>query len=248
MKIQNALLVFFLLNACSNMDRSENEKIKKCNEKKEKIYRLSSESYFSLDELPIQEKEKYPWENFEKSELPKITKEFFSCKGSEIHPPIRVDGMKEEIFDCQGFEKHLLPIVDNKEYISSTLIQLLNYLQNRCLRQVIITTGHRCLAHEIYSNGGVLDKESKHVSGEEVDFYIEGYEDKPLEIVRMVMDYYQTNQTISYNRFTKCQKNKENLEHPGWYNKEIVIRVHEKNEGRDFDNRHPYAYITIQIR
>jgi hypothetical protein len=248
MKIKKALLVFFLLNSCSDIDRSENEKIKKCNEKKEKIYRLSNESYFSSVVLPFHEKEKYPWENFEKSQLPKITKEFFACKGSEIHPPIRLDGFNDEISDCAGFEKHSLPMTDNKEYISATLIHLLNYLQHRCLRQVVITTGHRCLAHEIYSTGGALNKESKHLTGEEVDFYIEGYEDKPLEIVRMIMDYYQNNQALSYNRFIKCQKNKENLEYPGWYNKEIIIRVHEKNEGRDFDNRHPYPYITIQIR
>ena len=27
---------------------------------------------------------------------------------------------------------------------------------------------------------------------------------------------------------------------PPWYNKEILIKLFKKNEGRDLDNRHPY--------
>ena len=33
-----------------------------------------------------------------------------------------------------------------------------------------------------------------------------------------------------------------------WYNKEIFIKLYKKKEGRNFDNRHPYPYISIQVR
>ena len=33
-----------------------------------------------------------------------------------------------------------------------------------------------------------------------------------------------------------------------WYNREIFIKLYQKNEGRNFDNRHPYPYISVQVR
>jgi hypothetical protein len=33
-----------------------------------------------------------------------------------------------------------------------------------------------------------------------------------------------------------------------WANKEISIKLYGKNEGRDFDNQHPYPYICIAVR
>ena len=242
------ICLLFVFSSCSDLERSEGEKIKKCNEKREKIYRQKNESYFSQVDFPDFKREKYPWQNLEKSELPKITKEFFSCKGSEIHPPIRKEGKNEAIVDCLGFEKHTLPMIDGKEVVNLALVAILNYIQEKCLKQVVITSGHRCLAHELYCSGGVLDAASKHLTAEEVDFYVEGLEENPLEVVSYIMDYYQKFNQTDLNRFIKCKKNNRNLTHPGWYNKEIIIRINEKDEGRDFDNRHPYPYISIELR
>ena len=33
-----------------------------------------------------------------------------------------------------------------------------------------------------------------------------------------------------------------------WQNKEILIKLYQKDEGRDLDNRHPHPYISIQVR
>lgn len=234
-----------ILFGCSRMDQSENEKIRKYNEKKEMIYRLDREQVFASVPNEPMKREKYPWEELPMGVI-KINKEYFRCKGSDINPPIKGGG--EEITDCGGLEKHGLPFRDGQEFIYPMLIQLLNHIQEKSQSTVVITTGHRCPVHNRYADPSRIMQSSKHQIGAEVDFYIEGYEDKPLEVIKWIMDYYQTNENGEYSRFFRCQKNPEGLKHPGWYNKEILLRIHEKNEGRDFDNRHPYPYITIELR
>ncbi len=230
------------------MDQSENEKARKANEKKETIYRLDHEHIFSFPMTSPKERDKYPWEELYMGSVIKINKEYFRCKGSDINPPIKAIGGKEEIFDCGGLDKHGLPFHENHEFVYPILIDLLNDIQEKAKATVVITTGHRCPQHNLYADKTKNMQSSKHQLGAEVDFYVEGYEEKPLEIVRWIMDYYQKNSNSEYNRFIRCQKNPENLKHPGWYNKEILLRIHEKTEGRDFDNRHPYPYITIEVR
>jgi len=229
-----------LLSACSQMDQSENGRIRKYNEKKEAIYRLHDEVVF-LEELSVSKKrDRYPWEELSLGNLTKITKEYFRCKGSDVNP------IKDNQSDCSG--DHLLPIQGDKEFIAPILIQLLNYIQQQGEKGVVITTGHRCPIHNRYSDSSEFAKHSKHQVGAEVDFYVEQFEDRPLEVVQWIMNFYQTNPNPEYNRFHVLKKNPEKLKHPGWYNKEIAIRIHEKTEGRDFDNRHPYPYITIEAR
>jgi hypothetical protein len=230
------------------MDQSENEKVRKYNEKKETIYRLDYEKIFANYEVKEKKREKYPWEEFSHGAFLKINKEYFRCKGSEMNPPIKMEGGKEEIVDCGGLDKHGLPFQQNSEFIYPILIDLLNYIQEKSQSLVVVTTGHRCPIHNRYADSSKLGATSKHQLGAEVDFYVEGFEYKPLEIVKWIMDYYQENPNAEYNRFFKCQKNPEGLKQPGWYNKEILLRIHEKTEGRDFDNRHPYPYVTIEVR
>ena len=234
------LCSLFLIGACSQMDQSENGRIRKYNEKKEAIYRLHDEIAFVEEPSFKKKRGKYPWEEFCIGNLTKITKEYFRCKGSDVNP------MKENQSDCSG--NHPLPMQGDKEFVSPVLIQLLNYIQKQGQRSVIITTGHRCPVHNRYADSAKFAQHSKHQTGAEVDFYVEQFEDKPLEVVQWIMDFYQTNPDSEYNRFHVAKKNPEKLKHPGWYNKEIHIRVHEKTEGRDFDNRHPYPYITIEAR
>ena len=237
-----------ILASCSRMDQSENERVRKCNEKKESIYRLDHERIFSEVEVREKSREKYPWEELCSGVLVKINKEYFRCKGSDINPAIRAEGGKEEIVDFGGLDKHGLPFKDNQEFVYPVLIDLLNYIQEKSQGTVVITTGHRCPMHNRYADPSKIMQSSKHQLGAEVDFYVEGFEEKPLEVIKWIMDYYQEGQSAEYNRFIRCQKNPENLQHPGWYNKEILLRIHEKKEGRDYDNRHPYPYITIEVR
>ncbi len=241
-------LIPLLLVSCSRMDESENEKVRKYNEKKEIIYRLHSEKMFPEIVSKEKKRENYPWEESSQGSVVKLTKEYFRCKGSDVNPPRRGQKAKEEILDCAGLEKHGLPLCDNQEFIYPILIDLLNYVGEKSGKSLVITTGHRCPQHNYYADPSPRAQTSKHQIGAEVDFYVEDYEERPLEIVRWIMDFYQTNQNGEYNRFIKCQKNREGVKHPGWYNKEILLYIHEKNEGRDFDNRHPYPYITIEVR
>ena len=62
------------------------------------------------------------------------------------------------------------------------------------------------------------------------------------------MQFYQENSEEDYLRFMKCQRNPRGLKQPGWYNKEVLVRINDKDEGRDFDNRHPYPYVTMELR
>ena len=232
-------MFFCLIVGCSQMERSENELIRKRNELTEPIIRLHEEFFFTP---PLPDRKKrigYPWEEGASHGIFKITKEYFGCRGSAIH---------ESAEDCGGFTSHGLPFRDGKEFVYPILLQLLGYVQEKTTHKVVVTCGHRCPKHNTYPDPSKINQTSKHQIGAEVDFYVEGFEEKPLEIVRLLMQYYHDLNDSEYLSFSRCQNNPKKLDHPGWYNKEIIIRVQEKDEGRDADNRHPYPYITIEVR
>lgn len=245
------ILLSCLAIGCSSLQKSEEDRIRKLNCQSEKIYRHHDEHYFDINEVTWKEREKYPWEeNYVGSHF-RITKEFFRCKGSFTHPKIVVakEGSKEtEIVDCGGIDKHGLPFRDGVEFIYPILIDLLNYVQEKCQAKVVITSGHRCPIHNAYVDPSKANATSKHQIGAEVDFYVEGYEERPIEVVKWLMQFYREKGEVGYFQFLKCQKQSSKGKHPGWYNKEVALQIHEKEEGRDFDNRHPYPYITIEVR
>lgn len=244
------LILFLFLTGCSGMKKSEEGRIRKNNEVQEKIYRKNGEKVFSLPE-PVRKTPHYPWEERFIGDIPKIAKEYFRCKGSFCNPKRVItlpSGQKEEILDCGGMEKHGLPFREGKEFIYPILIDILNYLQEKTGQRVVITCGFRCPKHNEYADTTKASQTSKHQIGAEVDFYVETMEEKPFEVVKWIMDFYEQEGNQEFTPFMRCQKNPENLLHPGWYNKEILVRVHQKQEGRDFDNRHPYPYITIEVR
>jgi hypothetical protein len=51
-----------------------------------------------------------------------------------------------------------------------------------------------------------------------------------------------------YQEFERLDKRGLDISTPPWFNKEILIKLYKKEEGRDFDNRHPYPYISVQVR
>lgn len=184
-----------------------------------------------------------------------ITKEFFRCRGSSLHPPIPVvaDGkIVENIFDCSGSSSHSLPMRDGKEYIYPVLIELLNAIQEKTGRLVVITSGHRCPQHHRYvgAKGGLHN--AKHMIGASVTFYVAGLEDKPKEVIKALFDYYKDypvpeKEKSKYTDFSRSDKPTDTST-PPWYNKEIMIKWYKPNEGRDGDNYHPYPYFSIQVR
>ncbi|MBN1914427.1 MAG: hypothetical protein JW769_00870 [Parachlamydiales bacterium] len=254
MKIFPFFLLFFLLLQCSDWHDDE-EEIKKQNCVCEKIERRHDQFFFPS---PIPEhREKphhYPWEKKGSVSIPTITQEFFSCKGSSLNPQRYEQNLSGGMViyeDCGGKSSHGLPSVHGKEGVYPILIELLNHLQTTLKKKVVITCGHRCLLHNQYSDPSLDNKRSKHLIGAEVDFYVEGYEDHPEKIVDLIMRYYETHPRYkNYPEFSSFSryKQKSNVATPPWLNKEIFIKLYRKDEGRDYDNRHPFPYIGIQVR
>lgn len=244
------ILFFCFLLGCSGMEQSEQEKLRRLNAKGEFIHRHSDEYQYSLSTPNQYIRDPYPWEKRYAGRHPKITKDYFRCKGSSVNPP-RVDHQDpshpSNYFDCGGFQKHSLPIKQAQEFIYPVLIDLLNYLQEKTGSKVVITCGHRCPVHNVYADPSSSNQQSKHMIGAEVDFYVQGFEQKPEEIIHLLIGYYK-DQDKPFQEFHRLTKGEGNVSTPPWVNKEILIKLYQKLEGRDFDNRHPYPYIGIQVR
>ena len=229
------------------MERSEREKLRRRNATGEYVYRNRDDYFYPIGAPVHTPRSPYPWES--DTNLPRITKEFFRCKGTPLNPPLV--GMSDTpLSDCEGSPRHGLPILRGKEGVYPILTDLLNYLQKKTGKRVVITCGHRCPVHNSYADSTKENRVSKHQIGAEVDFYIQGMEDRPNEVVGHIMQYYQ--ETPLY------QKEKEYLEFKRyekgtaatqpWFNKEIFITLYHKDEGRDADNRHPHPYVSLQVR
>ncbi len=244
------MLVLF---GCSGLEQSEKEKTRRRNCKGEYIYRSQGDYFYPIAAPQHTPRAPYPWES--ESNLPRITKEFFRCKGNPVNPPI-VDASDPAkpapCPDCEGGSRHGLPILHGKENVYPLLVDLLNYLQKKTGKRVIITCGHRCPLHNTYADPSKDNRTSKHQIGAEVDFYVQGMEDRPQEIVGLIMQYYQENPAYKndkeYLEFKRYDKPDAHVEIQPWLNKEIFIKLCQKNEGRDADNRHPHPYICLQVR
>jgi hypothetical protein len=245
------VFVSFLLLSCSGLDNAEKEKLRRQNIKAEEICRSQDSTIFVLEDPILKEKNSYPWEEGSVGTLPKITKEFFRCKGAFHHLPKKGNKEGEVINDCEGAHKHSLPLIDGKENVYPVLLELLNYIQKKTQKKVYITSGHRCPIHNFYVDSSKEAMSSKHMLGAEVDFYVSGYEEKPHKIIELIMQFYKENPRyknqkdyLTFNRYEK----KVDVLTPPWCNKEIFIKLYKKTEGRNFDNNHAFPYISLQVR
>lgn len=244
------ILSLVLLFSCSDKKKKSNDP--KNYLRGEYITRYSDDTNFAIAPPHFLPSPTYPWEEKFAGKHPRITKEFFRCKGSSLNP-LRVSQQNNEAIrheDCSGSEKHSLPIRDQKEFIYPILIDLLNEIQNKSGKRVVITAGHRCPEHNLYVDSSQENQSSKHQIGAEVSFYVQGLEDKPEYIVNLIQQHYQQSQYADQKEmqeFKRYEKN-TNVTTLPWYNKEIFIKIFKRNEGRNFDNRHPYPYISIQVR
>lgn len=229
------LTVTYVLLGCS--DSGEEKLIG------EKISRLP-EDHLAIPSAAPLPPPLYPWENSGKSNLPKITKEYFRCKGNPLNPERTVEenGKMVRYTDCQGAERHSLPLSGQQEFIYPILLKLLNYLQEETGKKVVITSGHRCPEHNTYVDSSSYNRYSKHLIGAEVSFYVQGLEGQPEKIVEILMAYYGD------QAFQRYEKEDTNVSTKPWYNQETFIKLFNKDEGRNFDNRHPYPYLSIQVR
>jgi len=244
------LCIFLLLAACSGLENSEREKVRKLNAVQEPIYRLSSEKLVIESGGKKELRERYPWEKQSVGNYPQLTKEFFRCKGNYGNLTLGTGSMARR--DCGGIDQHSLPIVNGDEYVYPALLDLLNFVQGELKAKVIVTCGHRCPAHNRYVDPSKRNSMSKHMMGAEVDFYVEGYQRKPFEVVKALMQYYNQHEDfkdiIPFTRFAKSNNAVSKLKNPAWMNREIAIRIYEPGEGRDLDNSHDYTYVNVELK
>lgn len=235
------LLTLFNLYSCSDDTHSTHQA-------KETIQRKHDEFKFVFPTPTTAALPSYPWEMPLTGNHPRITKEHFRCKGSHSNPP-RIgeeEGKSTRFYDCGGGTKHSLPLRDGEEFVFPILIELLNYIQVKTGRCVVVTCGHRCPTHNTYSDP--LNAHSKHMIGAEVSFYVKGMEQKPEAIVDLLMQFYAKHSDPQYRQFKRYEKADSHVSTMPWYNKEIYIKLHKPDEGRNFDNRHPFPYVSIQVR
>ncbi len=249
-----SLILLSLLAGCSSSEDPAIEKLRTLNQKGEFIYRKHDEYVFNPSPPEKVLLEAYPWEKGVVGSLPKISKEFFRCKGTNLNP-VRIVQQKEEViryYDCGGAEKHSLPLRDGKEFIYPILIELLNEIQAKTGKRVVITSGHRCPDHNLYVDSSKENQFSKHMIGAEVSFYVQGMEERPEVVVKIIQEYYKRHpkykERKEFAEFSRYEKEDTNVSTPPWMNKEIFVKIFRKKEGRNFDNRHPYPYISIQVR
>lgn len=237
-------LILLILSGC-NKDKEKQESVSL-----EPISRVASQKKYPLYQPEVTPRAPYPWEKGYIHGLPRITKEFFRCNGGTDHLPFLdydYGGEKTYRFDCEGGARHSLPLRDEKEYIYPILIDLLNYLQEKTRQRVIITCGHRCPEHNTYADPSRYNQSSKHLIGAEVDFYVDGYEQNPEEIISLLIEYYSQSQS-EYREFLRLDPSKTDVVTSPWYNKEVLIKLYLAHEGRDRDTPHPYPYLSLQVR
>lgn len=246
-----SIFILFLLIFISCSSR-EYLKFKPKNLKVERIERAKGEIFYPYNAPKKNESINTPFEEENVSFL-KITKDFFRCKGNPLNPERKdlTNQDSDKIFaDCEGPSRHGLPIINSKENVYPILIDLLNYIQKKVNKKVVITCGHRCPKHNSYADLSNSSKSSKHMIGAEVDFYVQGYEKNPEKIVDLIVTYYNENPKFKgkkdFQQFIIYTKPMDVSTKP-CYNKEVFVKTYKSNEGRDYDNRHPYPYISIQV-
>jgi len=236
---------------CFDVKQAQKEQLKQQNARKDRIHRFSHECHYPEEPLLAQNREPYPWEMGYTGLYPPITKEALRCKGSNKNP-MKVKENGSSLQDCAGAQSHSLPVMGKKEYVYPILLELLNYIQLKANAPVIVTCGHRCPAHHAYVDSTVYNMNSKHLIGAEVDFYVQGMEEKYQEVIDLIFRYYKEMECYKgrpeYENFLRLDSVKVDVATPPWYNKEILIKLYKKGEGRDAENQHPYPYLSLQVR
>lgn len=244
------LLSFAFFTSCQgNLKETECSKIRVANRVEKSIQRKSHDQLIAVSTPEVASQAAYPWQTASEEKFPRITKEYFRCQGNREHASY-LKG-EERLFDCAGSSRHSLPLKEGSEYVYPVLINILNFLQERLDAPVVITCGHRCPQHNRYSDPSEYNRTSKHMIGAEVDFYVQGYESRPEEVISAILEFYQKpeyQKKESYQRFERYTKKDLNTKTPAWFNQEIFVKLYQPHEGRDQDNTHNMPYVSIQVR
>lgn len=251
--LRSAASTCLILCATGCSTDTDPREIRRQNETAQFVARAATDRYYQLQPPARIAQAPYAWREQEYGRYSNITKEYFRCRGSNLNPAHlkeTPDGTVIRIADCGGGHSHGLPVIDGVEHIYPVLFELLNEIQRETGRRVAITCGHRCPPHNTYADDSQYNATSKHMVGAEVDFYVQGMEDKPEQVLDVIFRYYQTRfpDDPSLRVFERYEKPDTNVSTHPWYNKEVFIKLFTREEGRDLDNRHPYPYISIQVR
>lgn len=209
-----------------------------------RIERLEGDRVWDLGEPELCELPSYVWDERYCGPYPRITQEFFRCRGSRLNPPrceIKGSGESVEYTDCGGLAQHGLPLLDGEEFVYPALMMILNRLQEELEKRVVITCGHCCPQHSSYVESSPSNRVSKHMIAAEVDFYVEGLEEEPERVIEQILAMYPH----SWQRYQRAETN---VRVAPWFNDEVFVKLYQRDEGRDFDNRHSHPYIGVQVR
>ncbi len=244
------LLLLCLLVACTSGDEGS----RRNNQLASYIDRQHDESVFVATPPSWQAPEQYPWDSGMRSQHPRITKEFFRCRGCATNPThvvAQAQGPAIHHSDCGGGDTHGLPVRDGKESIYPILIDLTNYIQDKTGKRVVITSGHRCPDHNKYLDPSPANASSKHLVGAEASFYVMGLENRPESILELIFQYYRDTPKYrgdkAHTEFERYDKDTD-VSTPPWYNKEVFVKLYQRYEGRNIDNNHAYPYLSVQVR
>lgn len=233
-------ILLSLLFGCSGMETSHRNQVRKLNEVSDRIYRNHDEIAYAIFPPEVQPRPHYPWEKRYIGDIPRITKEYFRCRGRANHDPRILHKLAHEAIYFHDCPRHSLPIRNGEEYISPLLLDLLNKIQAKLQRRVVVTCGHRCPDHHRYANPATREQISKHMVGEKVTFYVEGYEWRPKEVIRILHSLFPS-------PLKRYEKDTDVSTLP-WFNEKVFLKLYKVREGRDFDNRHPYPYLSLETR
>ncbi|MBP9842366.1 MAG: hypothetical protein KBC64_08115 [Simkaniaceae bacterium] len=227
-----SIFLFFLIG-CTTLEEAHKQKVKEINQVKELIQRKEGETVLTILPPRVRVHRLYPWEEQYIGSIRKITKEFFRCKGSSSNPAEIVKGKEPVYFyDCTP---HSLPIREGEERVSTLLIDMLNFVQQKLEARVVITSAHQCPTHQKYLRKEKKSKMSRYLVGAKVDFYVEGYERKPQEVAALLNAFFKEPLTVQ----VKGQE---------WSNREVRLVLRKSGERRNWDNRHPYPYFSLEDR
>lgn len=241
-KRKNVVFILALgLWGCSGLEQSEQEKIKKMHALSEPILRYATEQFHPISFPEKKVRERYSWENTLAHQFPKITKEAFRCKGRG-HPKPKILRENTAIFDCQGADKHSLPLHEDKEAVYPALLEILNYLQDHLRKKVVVTSGHRCYIHQTYLLGTTAGAVTKYLLGAQVDFLMDGMQASSPKIIECLAAYYQ--EIFPDQKEYQLEKSVTGV----WQNKEISLKLFAKHEGRNEDNCHELPYLSLELK
>jgi len=243
------LPILVLLGACQSAEEKEQAAIRRANEVRTAVTRKLDDHVETLP-LAALPHPHYPWEDRVVGGFPRLTHDFFRCRGNAENPPlVQIDASGEELSyeDCRGSLAHSLPFIDGKETVYPILIELLNWLQAKTEKRVVITSGHRCPKHNTYVDPSKGNQISKHLIGAEVSFYVEGMEEQPEQLIGLLEEFYAEEEQSSLREFRRYSGS-TNVRTQPWFNKEVFIKLFQADEGRNGDNTHTYPYVSIQVR